>query len=514
MANRSSKLRAATTATATSTASVGDRQHTAVQLHPSSHDSAGVGDNDDGNQFFSSAPSTADAVVAREGGQGPPILSDLFTRMGKTSFVLAPHTGDGSSSSNSNSSSSSSVFRPAAHQSDFVASSMDISSGVVLSGANAGMSADSPTVPVIPRASAEQTHRHPVLDGGPQSFAAATTSMVVVNNDNFVRQNLKNRGGACRGARPKSSMAARHARIKDLQNRRLKSKQDERVAGGMPRDLASAIDNTEEGGYDVPSDYHNTVSAHATGHLTTAAATQDFDNNNLSSHSAGNAMHAQTDTVCSAASRYGLDPLQLSLDAIVGVAVLGTDTTKAKSSSSRTIQGNSVASTSAATAVDATTGKAGTTAAAAKTSKHQRVKKGSRHRHSGRYGGFDDAVLEAEDVRPACSGHQLPAKLITVRKDGPNKGRKFYGCSYPADQRCKFFMWAEDNPNLIALVLEERASAQERDRALGPEEAYRAAAVRSYCERLDQMSVPELKDEIRRCHSLLPPHVYLSPAQR
>jgi hypothetical protein len=136
------------------------------------------------------------------------------------------------------------------------------------------------------------------------------------------------------------------------------------------------------------------------------------------------------------------------------------------------------------------------------TTKHARVKKGSRHRHSGRYGGFDDAVLEAEDVRPACSGHQLPAKLVTVRKDGANKGRKFYGCAYPADQRCKFFMWAEDNPHLIALVLEERASAQERDRALGPEEAYRAAAVRSYCERLDQMSVPELKDEIRRCYSL------------
>ena len=425
------------------------------------------------------------------------MLSDLFTRMGKTSFVPAPHTG---TNSNINRNSNSSVIHPVTQPSEPV--TMGILSGVFPSDTSADLAAASFTVPAMTMSSTSLHHgsenalrrsatSHMSLSEGSSQPYAMTTGATVVNNDNFVRQNLKNRGGACRGARPKSAMAARHARIKDLQNRRLKSKQDERVTfDGQPHCLANVVDNTEEGGYEVPSDYNNGTTT-----------VQDFDKNHHhpSSHSAGNAMHAQTDTVCSASSRYGLDPLQLSLDAIEGVApaVLATDATKnmtKSSSSSCTTHGISTASsTTAISVVVANKSNVDTL-----TTKHLRVKKGSRHRHSGRYGGFDDVVLEAEDVRPACSGHQLPAKLITVRKDGANKGRKFYGCAYPADQRCKFFMWAEDNPQLIALVLEERANAQERDRALGPEEAYRAAAVRSYCERLDQMSVPELKDEIRR----------------
>lgn len=404
------------------------------------------------------------------------MLSDLFTRMGKTSFVPAPRADN-------NSISHCSVIRHVTQSSEPVTSSMGIRSDGFPSGASADLAAASFTVTTKAPPSTSFHHgsedalrlsapSHLSLLGGSSQPHSMATGATVFNNDNFVRQNLKNRGGACRGARPKSAMAARHARIKDLQNRRLKSKQDEHVIfDGQSQGLANVVDNTE-GGYEVPLEYF------------------DKNHHHPPSHSTGNAMHAQTDTVvCSASSRYGLDPLQLSLDAIEGVApaVLAT--------SSRTSDGISAASSTTATSVVvANKGNAVTVT----TTKHPRVKKGSRHRHSGRYGGFDDAVLEAEDIRPACSGHQLPAKLITVRKDGANKGRKFYGCAYPADQRCKFFMWAEDNPQLITLVLEERANAQERDLALGPEEAYRAAAVRSYCERLDQMSVPELKDEIRR----------------
>ena len=32
---------------------------------------------------------------------------------------------------------------------------------------------------------------------------------------------------------------------------------------------------------------------------------------------------------------------------------------------------------------------------------------------------------------------------IVVQKEGPNKGRPFFGCSKPADARCQFFMWAD-----------------------------------------------------------------------
>ncbi|XP_026475696.1 probable serine/threonine-protein kinase clkA [Ctenocephalides felis] len=45
-----------------------------------------------------------------------------------------------------------------------------------------------------------------------------------------------------------------------------------------------------------------------------------------------------------------------------------------------------------------------------------------------------------------CSGCQEPARKQTVKKEGPNKGRKFYVCPKPMEQQCKFFEWAEDEP--------------------------------------------------------------------
>jgi hypothetical protein len=50
----------------------------------------------------------------------------------------------------------------------------------------------------------------------------------------------------------------------------------------------------------------------------------------------------------------------------------------------------------------------------------------------------------------------MAAKLLTVKKAGGNRGRRFYGCTFPAEQRCDFFMWAEDNPVLIPLALEQQ----------------------------------------------------------
>lgn len=36
-----------------------------------------------------------------------------------------------------------------------------------------------------------------------------------------------------------------------------------------------------------------------------------------------------------------------------------------------------------------------------------------------------------------------PSKLLTVSKEGPNKGRKFHSCSKPRDSGCGFFQWAD-----------------------------------------------------------------------
>jgi len=114
-----------------------------------------------------------------------------------------------------------------------------------------------------------------------------------------------------------------------------------------------------------------------------------------------------------------------------------------------------------------------------------------------RYGGFDEEELLQH--APCCPGHHFPAKLIAVKKSGSNKGRKFYGCSYPAEQRCKFFMWAEDNPALIALSLQRQKDLKELDNSLGPVLARRRSTLASYSERLEDMTVAELKDEVKRC---------------
>ncbi|KAM6400741.1 5'-3' DNA helicase ZGRF1 [Pluvialis apricaria] len=47
---------------------------------------------------------------------------------------------------------------------------------------------------------------------------------------------------------------------------------------------------------------------------------------------------------------------------------------------------------------------------------------------------------------PLCN-HTRPAKLVTVKKEGQNKGRLFYTCDAPKAERCSFFKWMEDvNP--------------------------------------------------------------------
>ena len=40
-----------------------------------------------------------------------------------------------------------------------------------------------------------------------------------------------------------------------------------------------------------------------------------------------------------------------------------------------------------------------------------------------------------------CDGHMKPASRNQVKKDGPNKGRSFYGCANPKDSSCGFFQW-------------------------------------------------------------------------
>ena len=48
----------------------------------------------------------------------------------------------------------------------------------------------------------------------------------------------------------------------------------------------------------------------------------------------------------------------------------------------------------------------------------------------------DQTIVE----RPLCE-HGKPSRLLTVKKEGPNKGRKFFSCAEQKENRCDFFEW-------------------------------------------------------------------------
>nr|XP_011747268.1 protein ZGRF1 isoform X5 [Macaca nemestrina] len=54
-----------------------------------------------------------------------------------------------------------------------------------------------------------------------------------------------------------------------------------------------------------------------------------------------------------------------------------------------------------------------------------------------------EKLKNVENNVPSCH-HSQPAKLVMVKKEGPNKGRLFYTCDGPKADRCKFFKWLED----------------------------------------------------------------------
>ncbi|XDA77312.1 hypothetical protein R6Z07F_007446 [Ovis aries] len=54
-----------------------------------------------------------------------------------------------------------------------------------------------------------------------------------------------------------------------------------------------------------------------------------------------------------------------------------------------------------------------------------------------------DKLKNVDNNVPSCH-HQQPAKLVMVKKEGPNKGRLFYTCDGPKANQCKFFKWFEE----------------------------------------------------------------------
>ncbi|XP_020957325.1 protein ZGRF1 isoform X4 [Sus scrofa] len=59
------------------------------------------------------------------------------------------------------------------------------------------------------------------------------------------------------------------------------------------------------------------------------------------------------------------------------------------------------------------------------------------------YSSNGDKRKNVENNVPSCHHHH-PAKLVMVKKEGPNKGRLFYACDGPKADQCKFFKWLDE----------------------------------------------------------------------
>ncbi|XP_040411906.1 protein ZGRF1 isoform X7 [Cygnus olor] len=66
------------------------------------------------------------------------------------------------------------------------------------------------------------------------------------------------------------------------------------------------------------------------------------------------------------------------------------------------------------------------------------------------YTSLKDGQSESKESGVLLCSHMRPAKLVTVKKEGQNKGRLFYACDAPRAERCSFFKWIEEvNPAQI-----------------------------------------------------------------
>ena len=138
--------------------------------------------------------------------------------------------------------------------------------------------------------------------------------------------------------------------------------------------------------------------------------------------------------------------------------------------------------------------------AAAAAAQQSRAAAGGRKQAGGKGGGEATARARAAAVRKRsgdttteddgvvrCPRHQEKAKLCKVKKDGPNKGRRFYACGLPRDVQCDFFLWAEDSQRDLALAITSETAGGWRSRQLC-----------LWKQRLDKRSVKELKDMARK----------------
>lgn len=55
------------------------------------------------------------------------------------------------------------------------------------------------------------------------------------------------------------------------------------------------------------------------------------------------------------------------------------------------------------------------------------------------------ADLQLHYICNVCKNIFVRFFRLTVHKDGPNKGRQFYGCPKGINSTCRFFKWADED---------------------------------------------------------------------
>ncbi|KFM78016.1 DNA topoisomerase 3-alpha, partial [Stegodyphus mimosarum] len=86
---------------------------------------------------------------------------------------------------------------------------------------------------------------------------------------------------------------------------------------------------------------------------------------------------------------------------------------------------------------------------------HQRPENNFAFRHSAN-------ANENSAVLCRCS---FEARLLTVSKEGINKGRQFYACSKPREQSCGFFQWADADEIHARNIPQTQLAAGSSDRS-------------------------------------------------
>jgi len=90
---------------------------------------------------------------------------------------------------------------------------------------------------------------------------------------------------------------------------------------------------------------------------------------------------------------------------------------------------------------------------------------------------------------PLCTRHERPCKLLVVKRNNKgNKGRKFYVCQMPRGEQCDFFKWEEDTVEATQRALLKSSSNS----------GFIARQVAAARVRFKELTVPELRVEAKK----------------